>query len=47
MRVQIAISGTKDETSSELKRVLANALLPVTCHAGATSRLGIIATKQM
>jgi hypothetical protein len=47
MRVQIDVSGTEHEPSSELKRVLASALLPVACHAGAASRLGIIAAKQM
>jgi hypothetical protein len=47
MCVQIDVSGTEHKTSSELKRVLACALLPVACHAGAASRLRIIAAKQM
>lgn len=47
MRVKIDISGTEHETAAELKRVPSGALLLMPCRPGASSRLRIIAAKQM
>jgi len=47
MRVEIDVAGTEDETAAELKRIRAQAMLPMAGGGRARPRFGIVTSKKM